>query len=393
MAYEGYAEVRAIPGIGFGVFATKNIPKGTYLLNEPLTLFISDDRFVERFCRAWQQLSLGNKQKILALHCDPGRYEQANGQRSDFERWSRSQYRGRSLTESYPQHIKRVEELIRARAIVWTNCASVGSRNGIAVYPIFSRINHSCDPNCDWNINESPYNLYIQAKKNIKVGEQLSITYDSSISSLSSPASLEKRRERLRGWGFECACSRCVEEENRLRPAAPAAPVAPAAPAIDQEDEIQSGSINLPKVTNWSSAWNWARPAEGELNDELSMIEEEEEEKEDGLTYKTIDNPGDSYTNFQPIFKPLFPTAEDLMERLHAFGQRQQNAGDQFAQTPAAQELSLVWQDNNGEAQRSEIVKQQLAMNQKLHKEVADLLATGRGKSAPKESYYSKYCT
>ena len=94
--------------------------------------------------------------------------------------------------------------------------ASNTFRNNTArcLCPVMAMVNHSCDPNCRvyW-APPSPshqHRLVLEARRDIKAGEELTITYCCSM--LATPA----RQTKLRtSKGFQCVCSRCSDPGER----------------------------------------------------------------------------------------------------------------------------------------------------------------------------------
>lgn len=75
---------------------------------------------------------------------------------------------------------------------------------GDGLFLMFSRINHSCDPNAAWDTGRAPGVMEVRAKRHIRPGEEITISY---INQLEKPT--DERRQRLRRWGFVCQCSKC----------------------------------------------------------------------------------------------------------------------------------------------------------------------------------------
>ncbi|KAH9216055.1 hypothetical protein DL95DRAFT_522942 [Leptodontidium sp. 2 PMI_412] len=84
-----------------------------------------------------------------------------------------------------------------------------------------SKINHSCAPNCIWVFNKSE--LQLRAVKNIRGGEELTVSYDAyagareenysrgTVKSHWNGNAHKKRVKKLKErWGFECACTLCL---------------------------------------------------------------------------------------------------------------------------------------------------------------------------------------
>lgn len=79
------------------------------------------------------------------------------------------------------------------------------------VYFITSFINHNCEPNIRYEI-DSKLKLSVFARKDIKPGEQLFVTYVNPLHGV------KLRRRALRvNYGFICKCSRCIKELDRLQ--------------------------------------------------------------------------------------------------------------------------------------------------------------------------------
>lgn len=98
---------------------------------------------------------------------------------TDFDEWGRA-YSGRAGREKYLK-------------------AGCG---GLWLLPSF--LNHSCSPNCTKAYIGNA--VFVRASRAIDAGEELSLAYcDVSLGVYS-------RRDRLRKWGFECQCNRCLSE-------------------------------------------------------------------------------------------------------------------------------------------------------------------------------------
>ncbi|KAI5369647.1 Putative SET domain-containing protein [Septoria linicola] len=77
--------------------------------------------------------------------------------------------------------------------------------------PLFSLINHSCEPNLTWKTHSDHRSLHVMALRDIKQGEQLFVEYDG----YQHDVSYKERRESLSRWlDGDCKCTRCVREEQ-----------------------------------------------------------------------------------------------------------------------------------------------------------------------------------
>lgn len=80
---------------------------------------------------------------------------------------------------------------------------------GDGLYLTFSRMNHSCEPNAAWATNcpgSPPGVMSVWAQRDIQPEEEIAISYIAK-RELAEP--VDRRRQRLRGWGFNCECSKC----------------------------------------------------------------------------------------------------------------------------------------------------------------------------------------
>lgn len=67
---------------------------------------------------------------------------------------------------------------------------------------------HSCAPNAEVRFNSGMNQSSLIALHSIQSGEEITISY------IDPELTLEERREELRGYGFICNCSKCIEESS-----------------------------------------------------------------------------------------------------------------------------------------------------------------------------------
>ncbi|KAI1303340.1 hypothetical protein F5Y03DRAFT_396058 [Xylaria venustula] len=80
-----------------------------------------------------------------------------------------------------------------------------GTRH-LAAYPDIAKFNHDCRPSVHYRIADAT--MTAVAARDIQQGEELTISYvDIFLPS-------RKRKERIRSWGFECACALCQGPKN-----------------------------------------------------------------------------------------------------------------------------------------------------------------------------------
>jgi SET domain-containing protein len=95
--------------------------------------------------------------------------------------------------------------------IVKTNALSLGPGSSVGgIFPMISRINHSCRPNTQHTWNTSIEHETIHAIRDIKKGEEITISYN-----LGGPS--QPRMQRLkRSFGFDCTCDLCSLADEAL---------------------------------------------------------------------------------------------------------------------------------------------------------------------------------
>ncbi|KAH6623770.1 hypothetical protein F5144DRAFT_595880 [Chaetomium tenue] len=174
-------EVRSSPGKGLGVFATKNIPRDSVIMRDPLVFrYEEGENLVERY-RRFTMLPDTTQQDILKLAVQ-----------EDFKRGvaialAVKGSMGGKVVDGIVTNIKRIREeseyedsiiprIMHLENVIATNAfglhVDAASPGGLFVNA--SRLNHSCIPNADQAFDDN-------------VGDMLS----------------------LDGWGFTCECPAC----------------------------------------------------------------------------------------------------------------------------------------------------------------------------------------
>ncbi|QLL32480.1 hypothetical protein HG536_0C06490 [Torulaspora globosa] len=74
------------------------------------------------------------------------------------------------------------------------------------IYPLYAFINHDCEPNVRYEIDDK-LRLKVYARKIIKAGDELFTTYVNPLHGVKL-----RRRELRVNWGFLCQCNRCNKE-------------------------------------------------------------------------------------------------------------------------------------------------------------------------------------
>ena len=81
-----------------------------------------------------------------------------------------------------------------------------------ALFPALSMLNHSCAPNVEWRFNtagDGRATVCVRTLRALEAGEELTVSYLPP--RLLEPGRDGERKAKLRdGFGFVCACSRCI---------------------------------------------------------------------------------------------------------------------------------------------------------------------------------------
>eukprot|EP01083_Nonionella_stella_P073452 198606_1 len=167
-------ELREAPGMGLGMFALADIPKGSLILREkPLCVVPSEsDAKLEDFLPTEPEI----REKIFSLKIS-GPISPDADEKTKFDRI----------------------------------CHANGLGN--ALFEISCRINHSCDPNSFWYWNESVGEVFIMATKDIPAGSQIFISYVFQYKSQKG----ERRDILKKSFHFQCECSLCMTTVNPKR--------------------------------------------------------------------------------------------------------------------------------------------------------------------------------
>lgn len=209
------------PGKGMGLFATEFIPKGAKILDEKPVLTCPtldgprgpkhNTQYLLGFVA--QVFSLSPQLQLEVFHL--------RGEKASVPPPSMRRFRDVLDQFSHPDGSRlswreslRLQDALR---IFYTNAAAMygGSSTwwfwrpaelGDGLFLTFSRMNHSCEPNASWDtdLHGRPGVMSVRAERDIKKDEEITISY---IPVANRP--VEKRRQMLRGWGFDCQCAKC----------------------------------------------------------------------------------------------------------------------------------------------------------------------------------------
>lgn len=168
-----YYELKAIPGKGMGMLATKAIPRGTRILTETPLFKLNLTRGETKIAAALKTLSAKDIERFLRLaNCRP--------------------------------------EIPLLSAIFETNALPCGLNGGgniatsAGLFIAASRFNSSCRPNVNNTWNEATQTIRIHALRDITEGEELCLCYTSMMGTKA-----ERQECTQRKFAFTCTCTAC----------------------------------------------------------------------------------------------------------------------------------------------------------------------------------------
>ncbi|KAI2603683.1 hypothetical protein GGR54DRAFT_644536 [Hypoxylon sp. NC1633] len=194
-----YASMQPIPGMGYGLVATKAIRKGAVILSEPPLLTLRNGASIAEFCDTYQRLTEDARRQFDRLYFNPQKIKPTAGTRREFENWYTAQVAKKRFPPGNANEV--VRKLLEAYETFWTNAANMEEEAVSLVFPTFSRANHSCDPNTTVVINRIDAGIYMQvsAKWPIQAGEQVFVTYVAELGPR-TPRALSASTEIIRAY-------------------------------------------------------------------------------------------------------------------------------------------------------------------------------------------------
>lgn len=206
-------EVAFTASKGLGLFATKDIKRGTRILaEEPLVVRPPTEKSTINIYREFDKLTPPQLNEFSALHHEKTLLEPQLRPIIRHRMSTTKQYRGQSLDLA-------VEDEIKMRAVYNTNMVGLGLEGqfGDGVFPLYSRINHSCTPNVHHCYNPVARKGAVHAAGDIAKGEEILTTYIPLLHTR------DQRQGLLKPYGFKCDCKACEgplfahHEANRER--------------------------------------------------------------------------------------------------------------------------------------------------------------------------------
>jgi len=195
-------EIRPSPGKGYGIFALRQIIRGTCVFSEKALMLLpinGRDQAKANIHEEFKKLNPEQLQEFGMLACtmealDPGTDDQVR---------SRLIAEGRSGAELE----RATAEELRLRAIFHTNVVSTGFKDdfGSGIFPTFSRLNHSCTPNVEIDFKPKLGQQTVFATRDIDAGEELTTSYIGLLHCR------DQRADALRKWTVDCDCNACKD--------------------------------------------------------------------------------------------------------------------------------------------------------------------------------------
>ncbi|KAI1764292.1 hypothetical protein GGR53DRAFT_466561 [Hypoxylon sp. FL1150] len=195
-------EMRESPEKGLGLFATRAILRGERLIQEKALISLTG---YEDFTPVWwkhlylkfENLSPEDQAKYLDLSYIPRQFLPV---------WDRMVEFLRSEGLSSEDLDAKFNFLIKLMSIWYVNNAEIllpNELHGSGVFLTYTRINHSCVPNTNWNFDGGSMTMWVTAIQDIAEDEEITISY--TIAQLPH----RTRAAQLEHYGFECRCEAC----------------------------------------------------------------------------------------------------------------------------------------------------------------------------------------
>ncbi|KAK7707978.1 hypothetical protein SLS64_006800 [Diaporthe eres] len=218
-----FVEVRSAGDRGKGVFAVQDIARGTRIISEAPLFVVQPasapgvfEEHVEAFCTAVRALSVEGLETLDELCCDETLPDESREQAQEIiHRWHKKHgdEKGHKLNT---RKLRRADSrAIQRFSIFLANRMGMGRGRmyGQGLFPLHSRINHSCSPNVVSSYNQTIDRLTVHTARDIKAGDEVLNEYTNG--------TFRRRIDRqavMEIWGFECQCKACTNlEEEALR--------------------------------------------------------------------------------------------------------------------------------------------------------------------------------
>jgi hypothetical protein len=188
-------EIKPAPGKGLGMFSSDMIQRGTRILEEEALVMVSG-MFYSAVLPVFAALEPEKKAIFMKLA----------GAEDTEEVENLAWYLSEAETDVDPsaRNPIRYKDQAEVQLIFRSNSFDMTPHTS-GIFPVASRMNHSCIPNVYHTWNSNINRLTVHALKNITPGEELLTTYIPAV------LTLEQRNdeEHLGNYGFTCTCPAC----------------------------------------------------------------------------------------------------------------------------------------------------------------------------------------
>ncbi|CAK3875243.1 TPR domain [Lecanosticta acicola] len=192
-------ELRVTSYGGYGLFATRDLPRGTRIIAEPPMIHQPPG---DKMDAVWMQLEALTPEQL-------NRYTELSSGNGTVGIHQRQMIKTRLANERRSSGAAleaMTNDMVKLHEIYFNNCVSMGcnERFGAGLFPLYSRINHSCLPNVQNSYNATLGKLTVHAIRDIKAGAELCTSYIFNL------RTKEQRHEQLKNtWSFDCQCEVC----------------------------------------------------------------------------------------------------------------------------------------------------------------------------------------
>eukprot|EP00929_Paragymnodinium_shiwhaense_P108232 TRINITY_DN74557_c0_g1_i1.p2 TRINITY_DN74557_c0_g1~~TRINITY_DN74557_c0_g1_i1.p2 ORF type:complete len:406 (-),score=133.72 TRINITY_DN74557_c0_g1_i1:139-1356(-) len=214
-----------------GVYATRDIKEGEVVLEDPPIMVVSNknDGFTARWnCYFWLESQLGKTSPMMREFLEITNGGLVEEYMSDCEQvfkkiillscgeeeWNRMHSDPKGLVFKQKE-VKRIAEVItrwQANSHDFPALGGASPNDNSALFRWASKINHSCEPNCKWELDSGTGKMVVKALKDIPKGEELSCSYFGDGQEFMG-LDIATRRKRIKAMRyFTCECPRCKRE-------------------------------------------------------------------------------------------------------------------------------------------------------------------------------------
>ncbi len=196
-------EIKPAPGKGLGMFSSDMIKRGTRILDEEALMTVSGMSY-SAILPGFIDLGLEKKAIFMSLAGAEDEEEAEN------LAWYLSEVE--KNVDPGAQNSMSYKDQAEVQLIFRSNSFDITPHTS-GIFPVASRMNHSCIPNVYHTWNSNINRLTVHALRNIEPGEELLTTYIPAV------LTLEQRNdeEHLGNYGFTCTCRACDPDSKSFK--------------------------------------------------------------------------------------------------------------------------------------------------------------------------------